>query len=151
MLRAIRPSVCLSVTFVHPAKTAEPIDFIFGTWVGIGKCDIMLDSAPARGRGSLIFMRLKLSGKATFVHHSQTAEPIDFIFGGRVGMGKGNIVLNAQLKRGRGSLIFMRRNFIKLSCTVQKWLNRSTSYLVGRLGGRLEHYVRPSSKGSRAH
>jgi len=46
-------SVCLSVTLVSPAKTAEPIEMPFGLRTWVGPRDHVLDgsSDPHMGRG----------------------------------------------------------------------------------------------------
>jgi len=36
-------SVCLSVTIVNPAKTAEPIEMPFGLWTRVGPMNHVLD------------------------------------------------------------------------------------------------------------
>jgi len=36
-------SVCRSVTVVSPAKTAEPIDILFGLWTRVGPRNHVLD------------------------------------------------------------------------------------------------------------
>ena len=40
-------SVCLSVTLVSPAKTAEPIEMPFGLWARMGSRNHVLDGGPA--------------------------------------------------------------------------------------------------------
>ena len=40
---ADRLSVCLSVTIVSPAKTAEPIEMPFGVWTRVGARKHVLD------------------------------------------------------------------------------------------------------------
>jgi len=39
-------SVCLSVTFVSPGKTAEAIEIPFGLWTRVGRGDHVLDWGP---------------------------------------------------------------------------------------------------------
>ena len=38
--------VCLSVTIVSPAKTAEPIEMSFCVWTGVGQRKRVLDRGP---------------------------------------------------------------------------------------------------------
>jgi len=47
-------SVCLSVTLVSPAKTAEPIEMPFGLWTQVGTGNHVLDEVPGppMGRGN---------------------------------------------------------------------------------------------------
>jgi len=45
-------SVCLSVTFVSPAKTAEPIEILFRLRTRVGPRNHVLDGGPdPRGKG----------------------------------------------------------------------------------------------------
>jgi len=39
-------SVCLSVTIVNHAKTAEPIEIPFGMWTRVGPVNYVLDRSP---------------------------------------------------------------------------------------------------------
>ena len=39
-------SVCLSVTMVSPAKMAEPIKMLLGTWTRLVPCNHVLDRGP---------------------------------------------------------------------------------------------------------
>jgi len=38
--------VCLSVTIVSPAKTAEAIDMLLAVWTGLGPMKHILDKGP---------------------------------------------------------------------------------------------------------
>jgi len=39
-------SVCQSVTTIRPAKTAEPIEMLFGVWTHMGQTNHVLDKSP---------------------------------------------------------------------------------------------------------
>ena len=41
-----QPGVCLLVTFVSPAKTAEPIEMLFGMLARVGQRNHVLDGGP---------------------------------------------------------------------------------------------------------
>jgi len=43
---SICQSVGLSVTLVSPAKTSEPIEMLFGLWVGMRPRNHVLDAGP---------------------------------------------------------------------------------------------------------
>jgi len=48
----ICPSVCLSVTIVSPATTADPIEMSFGSWTRVGPRNHMGVQVPT-GRGTV--------------------------------------------------------------------------------------------------
>ena len=75
------PSVCLSVTLVSPAKTAEPIEMPFGLRTWVIPRDHVLDggSDPPMGRGKLLGEngRPVVKYRDTTVVCGKTAEPIE--------------------------------------------------------------------------
>jgi len=52
--RSVCLCVCLSVTLVSPAETAEPIEMPFGLWAQVGPGNHVLDGVPnpPMGRGN---------------------------------------------------------------------------------------------------
>jgi len=50
-------SVCLSVTIVSPAETAEPIAMLFGLWTRVGPRNHVLDKGPDPPREQAILRR----------------------------------------------------------------------------------------------
>ena len=44
--RSVGPSLSLFVTLVSPAKTAEPIEMLFGLWARMGPRNHVVDGGP---------------------------------------------------------------------------------------------------------
>ena len=83
--RSVGLSVCQSVTLVSPAKTAEPIEMLFGLRTPVGPGNHVLDGGPdlPMGRGNFFGERAshcKVWGYSTVIC-TKTAEPIELSFG----------------------------------------------------------------------
>jgi len=76
--------LCLSVTIVSPAKTAEPVEMPFGLWTWVGPKNHVLDGAPYVPCKWAI-LRVK-SGSC-----AKTAELIEMPFGFELGWAQGSM------------------------------------------------------------
>jgi len=73
-------SVCLSVTIVSPAKTAEPIEMPFGMWTKMGPRKHVLDGVQIATRDLEIFRVKRVSPE-----HARACPAVDILKATRQG------------------------------------------------------------------